>query len=274
MGCLGELWLLLRNLPTESEDVKRFESKKHVFERVFVGMVALGVTMELIVLPKSLNESAKLISKNLELERQLGLTRTNVAEIDPMNQPVFDISASAVIYVKKGSYKFNSIPAINTVAIIHIMQTNAFILGNVPIYLSAKSYTTTSIHLPTNRTAPIEDMYVLHLEWPQKWKSMLHMLGEKAPNVSALLNSCNGLMIRVMFLPEGAEICAGIADLVINGSVHKQFDIVGKVDGHEDYRNVVRSPFSPLHIVNPSTNYVLALKAVEHKGPPRRDILP
>jgi hypothetical protein len=51
--------------------------------------------------------------------------------------------------------------------------------------------------------------------------------GAQAPRVSEVFNSCNGLIIFMRFLWEGTEIRAGIADLVINGSVHKQFDVVG-----------------------------------------------
>ena len=66
IGCIGELYLVFKNPPKDDEVLKRFEKKKHLLERVFVCVVALGVTTELVALPFALKESAKL---QAEVER-------------------------------------------------------------------------------------------------------------------------------------------------------------------------------------------------------------
>ena len=102
-------------------------------------------------------------SQNLQLEQQLQQTRTNVANIDPMNQSVSDISCSAVLYVKRGPCKFKSIPANTSVASIRLMQTDAKPY-NFPPFLRAHSYTT-NIHININNRPPVENTCALRFEW-------------------------------------------------------------------------------------------------------------
>src|ERR1017187_2742829 len=97
LGCLGELWLLLRHSPTEPKELRVFESKKHFCEKIFVGMVAVGVSMELFSLPASLHETAKLVQQNIKLQQQMEETSNNVVKIDPLNLPVNSMLAQLVI---------------------------------------------------------------------------------------------------------------------------------------------------------------------------------
>jgi len=59
VGCIGELILVFQKSPPETEAAKIFEKKKHRLERVFVFMVAIGVSVELLVLPFGLREAAR-----------------------------------------------------------------------------------------------------------------------------------------------------------------------------------------------------------------------
>src|ERR1035441_5324896 len=96
-GCLGELWLLLSKPPADSEKLIRFDAKKHFLERIAVGMVAVGVSMELVALPISLRQTAQLVDKNLKLER-------HVASLEPRKQPIASISATVRLLVKGDGY--------------------------------------------------------------------------------------------------------------------------------------------------------------------------
>jgi len=71
IGCIGELWLICIKPPKGIGKLKNFERKKHFREKIFVGMVALGVSMELIALPSSLSEVQQLKKVNLELEAKI-----------------------------------------------------------------------------------------------------------------------------------------------------------------------------------------------------------
>ncbi len=111
IGCTGELFLIFRAPPEEkaqttpdeaaglpapsqpielaqaaeplarneeTEKRKKWEKQKHFWERVFVAMVAIGVTAELCNLPVELKEVADLNATNLVL-------RSNVADINTAN---------------------------------------------------------------------------------------------------------------------------------------------------------------------------------------------
>ena len=78
-GCLGEMWLLIKQPPSEEDILIRFEKKKHFWERLFVCMVAAGVTIELILLPINIKEAEELKASNLKLKKQVEeLTKANL----------------------------------------------------------------------------------------------------------------------------------------------------------------------------------------------------
>src|SRR5258706_9909515 len=95
IGCMGEFfWIFRKPPPEDSRDfLKAFETRKRKWEISFALMVAIGVTAELIMLPISLKDV-------LELETQLGQTKTNVTKIDPINQPLSDVFALVTVKVK------------------------------------------------------------------------------------------------------------------------------------------------------------------------------
>jgi hypothetical protein len=97
IGCIGELCLLFKKAPTNAVELKAFESKKHSWERVFVGMVAIGVAMELIGVPDSLHETAELVQQNIKLEQQIEQTSNSVVTVDPRNQQAQ--SAKALVFL-------------------------------------------------------------------------------------------------------------------------------------------------------------------------------
>lgn len=113
IGCIGELRLVFQKTPLRIEEFKAFEEKKHFRERVFVCMVAIGVTMELALLPLSLGESARLHKEAAEarrlaaasnersgrlelarigLEKQLTETKSQLASAEArLNQSLLDL---------------------------------------------------------------------------------------------------------------------------------------------------------------------------------------
>jgi hypothetical protein len=102
IGCFGELWLLLNKIPEHNErraELKLFwsflnrlesflrtfcvqlkiirsrkfsELKEHLLEGFFISLVALGVGLELLSLPFSLLESAKINEMSKQAERDAG----------------------------------------------------------------------------------------------------------------------------------------------------------------------------------------------------------
>lgn len=62
--------MLVKRLPKDDPDLSSLEIKKHKEEVIAVMFVAVGVAMELIVVPHSLLEVARLTASNLELRKQ------------------------------------------------------------------------------------------------------------------------------------------------------------------------------------------------------------
>lgn len=109
IGCVGEMyWIFKKGPPKESFVLHAdFEEKKGKRERVFAVIVAIGVTVEVITLPRNLTESAQLASANLvlrsnvaALELQVAQTSSNVTKADPLNQPITLIKANALMFVR------------------------------------------------------------------------------------------------------------------------------------------------------------------------------
>jgi hypothetical protein len=249
-GCAGELWLLLPKPPTDKVKLKVFESKKHFLEKIIGGMVAIGVTVELIVLPVSLNETAKLAGKNLELERQLALARTNISRIDPMNQRVFDVDIYATVFLSlvDGEEKGFTFPTED-----HNGGTWAFLecgtASDIKIiglllrcYKCSEGCTLLS-------EKPVRVFFARFAE-----KEHMEASGSAyGDTVSELYKRVTALRLNLPFSPYTTTIHKGAAELILNGTIHKQFDITGQpkllLDTNKPGRYIqtfIRAPESPL----------------------------
>jgi len=67
--------------PLKEEELKAFEKRKHISERVFVCMVAVGVTMELIMVPISLHETAQLFERITQADERTAEAKKQAAEL-------------------------------------------------------------------------------------------------------------------------------------------------------------------------------------------------
>jgi hypothetical protein len=67
IGCVGERVLLSQEAPLKDERLRVLEKKKYLRKRVFVCLLAIGVTMELFSLPVGLHDTANLDINNSEL---------------------------------------------------------------------------------------------------------------------------------------------------------------------------------------------------------------
>jgi hypothetical protein len=90
IGVLGELWLLVKKFPCNPTNFPPLEFKKHKFETVFLLTVCVGVSLELIALPISLYKT----------HVEIRTINNNVTKIEPVNQPLSDISAFVSLTVK------------------------------------------------------------------------------------------------------------------------------------------------------------------------------
>lgn len=171
VGCIGELCLVLREKHSPSHRREGWMTKslrvisklcspfirfavrrslrfkifnperKHSFEKVFVFMVAIGVTMELIALFFSLREVAELHEKTAELRKEnleLG------EKLNPLNQPIASISAIVTFEIRGTNFdKVESFPnSLRTFNIVgkggNLVSLRCFELSSKEEHISAR----------------------------------------------------------------------------------------------------------------------------------------
>lgn len=146
---------------------------------------------------------------------------------------VSDMSASVTIDVRR-TYDSDLAPSSLTykkwwyLATMNLLCTNIHYQYPVELYAGSYQHYNTVLHIGDKSFDDHE--YILSLSWLDRDKSSIRAIGIHNPTVSDLYEYVNALKISVEFLPYVAEIRSGTADFVINGIIHKQFDIIGNTN--------------------------------------------
>jgi hypothetical protein len=231
--------------------------------------------VELLAFRISLRDEAEgLRVKHLELKHQLALLSSKMADakpvesdrsqtprkleqlnssavMDPLNQPVSDLSATVRFYTKR-SYdrELTSRSAFfekwGFTAQLQLFYTN--LDHNYPAVLFCKGY---NRHANNTRA---EHTYVLQLNWSDHDRETLAGIAGLSPSVSRFYQSVDGLKLRLEFLPYRAEVTTGVVDLVINGFLHKHFAVVGHTN-------------QPMSAESIPGNVITILDAIESPAP-------
>lgn len=233
-GCLGELWLLVQKPPLDPKELQTWDSKKHFLERIFVTMVAFGVSLELVCLPISLRKTAELVDKNLQLEQQIAETSTNVVKIDPLNQLVSDIFILATINVKGTNFVESPLWGSPAVAWVELCD-NRTNVGRVSIQSSDPFFSTLGEFselqaLDFNRVNFMDGQSPGH-GYILRFQPNPLMLGSGfrvtyPPKAIDVVSNLHMLLISTKFIPHDSEIMSGAAYLVLNGCIRMHFDIL------------------------------------------------
>ena len=187
-------------------------------------LLVVGLAIEFIEAAKSdleiatLNkEAANARLETAKLEQQVAETRTNVANVDPLNQPISDISAFVEFNVRNidptnlTPFRFS---ANSSLSICETTEQARFGAGTLPF-------------LSSERVSPFKSIDIKSSHETQGYSIRYQMNsthGIDLETVSRITNE-NFLTIDVSFLPMDSEIESGFALLKIN-STDRKFNIL------------------------------------------------
>ena len=245
IGCIGELILVFQKPPLKEEESRAFEKRKHFLERVFVCMVAIGVTMELALLPLSLRESArlnkeagdarKLAAESNERSKQLDLARIGLE-----NQLEELYSTNLVLEKQVVALQITLEKTTNVVANIRPRQLTIDQMDRLSIFLRSKSQYFAGTHVRLK--APPQYMDNEAFMYASDIQSALWMgVGGLAPRDIEPIDprEAPGLTIRYPSFSFGPE--PGIVGVLKQGfsNVKVDCDVWGKSHSGEDVEVVV-----------------------------------
>jgi hypothetical protein len=242
-GCFGE-WYLFKTAPKPGH-----EGEHRRRELQCILGVAIGVTMELIAIPHALlearqlekhisdvNERAALASERAATVESMNLLlRSNVVQLEkdivtvnPLNQPVSDISASATIIMKTESIAkppFGSHPnswvelAENAIGektqrTLFLNEFSRLLQESADGYFRSDANGSNLVYTIQFRA----DRFFS----PSPMNGFI--LADRSPMTPRhVLSKIKTLSFKLGFLPEDAEIVGGAAEILINGAFRKQF---------------------------------------------------
>jgi hypothetical protein len=279
VGCIGELVLVFRKAPSGENELKVFEKRKHVLERVFVCMVAIGVTLELGLLPASLGEVVELQNTNLvlrsnvaALELQVAQTSNNVVKIDPLNQRIAELSAIVRIRVR-GRNHVELATSGSRIAVLSLcdrfVDIPSIVSGNRhphPINLANFAV------LESDRFELVKsEQFISPVanpdfhEYLMRFHSDLFSEGDLSGNLVLRTNCPTGkdlnnakiIWCSVKFLPHDSEIIEGVVIVTANSDVRKAFMIPqqenfrldpDRPDAEWDYFGLISTNGFPLEV--------------------------
>lgn len=218
-GWIVIIGLLLEDIP----DWRWFkwskdDSRRHTIGRAAIYVIVVGILIESVQTILLDVQAANARLETTKLEKQIAETASNVANLDPLNQAISDMSAVVFIKVKGG--KFNELTNSSSSAVATMMLCESNIMGSTfsPGFLVANNFE--KGFMGPYPDSPRAYSIRFHSEDMGNWLG----LGIETP-VTAI-DCINVLRMDLSFLPKNSEILDGsTATIIINSGVQKAFQI-------------------------------------------------
>jgi len=204
------LWMEKKAGKKEYLNVDDFRSQKLKAERGWQ-ILMLGIGLEIVT------AFALTVRGELEMKQ----TRTNVANIDPRNANISDMSASAILFVKGRDFNDLTNWDARRVARMTLCKNDVSRSQNFDT-LNADNFTK-------------KDFIVLiggfsdSREYGIRFHSFNFNAARGVETPVKAIDDVNLLRMDINFLPHGAEISGGAVELVVN-NIHKMFNVFPQAD--------------------------------------------
>jgi len=179
------------------------------------------------------SDAAKSDNAIVELRQRLEETKTNLVNIDPINQIVSDVSVAVTINILSTNFIDLPLSDFSEVALLFMCESNKDVNSfNPSLVLSADGYRQFSIGgLHGERS--MAGGYIMKFHLDPLRATTVRFRGD--PKVSEIVSNVSYLKIFMKFIPSNAGIAMGGADMTINGSINKHFQIWSQttVDGSQ-----------------------------------------
>lgn len=203
----------------------RFKHRSIKFDRLLENIGAICWIVLVIGLVMEMSEAAKSDNKVVELTQRIAQASNNVVKIDPLNQPISEMSATIIFFVKEK--EFNELTnwdkdAFNKIGTLYLMN-NKSDLGTPFDPMYADNFSRHGGFIMGEPNARDNRRYDLRFH-SEIWGAFM---GVERPVKS--IADLHWIRLDVNFVPNGAHISGGGVDLVVNNE-HKLFRIFPQSD--------------------------------------------
>lgn len=266
IGVWGEFWAERRQFSDDPNDLMPTSLKGKKWEEFFWRILLSGLAVELVGLIFALIVSNVEISglkkeatdarlETAKLEQQIAQTSTNVDKIDPLNQPILDIFCLLRFKVRQRANILITNLDSPWIASIFLCETN---IASFSSYSELEADKVISmpfrLHIVGQDSSPPLpypsdlDYCAYYLKFHTDTAGDAERIGVRHKTMDAISNVVM-LAIFARFLPHDTEVLGGSAEIIINGSVSKEFTIYTQTISEYGFSN------SPEFVII-ATNYV------------------
>jgi hypothetical protein len=229
-GWIVIIGLLLEDIP----DWRWFQwskddSRRHIIGRIAIYVIVLGILIESVQTVLLDVEAANARLETTKLEQQISETRTNLTNIDPLNRPISDISA--VVSVKLAGTNFVESPLWGSPAVASLSLNEGNIIMNNPglgdlRILIANKDDVSPVDYAYLIPREYARGYVLHFHPDVRFVTSVPAFRADPTNAKWVIDKVKALQIDAKFIPHDAELLGGNVEIIINGNVRLDFDIL------------------------------------------------
>jgi hypothetical protein len=216
------------------------DHRRHTIGRIAIYVIAFGVSVESVQTIKLDVAAANARLETVKLEQQIAETKINVTKNDPLNQKVllidvlvdiefdgrpFDEFSQQLRPFNSGKMVFpDNVPA-RLSAQLMLCETNMqrVVSGGACVLVADEIEAISFLDPSTNNISQNLHGYAIHFHIDPKAISAPSFFNDKP--VSEIINNVNSLKIYVKYFRHNKQVKVGLADMIINGGVSKQFTI-------------------------------------------------